>query len=131
MKHTITVLTLLLTLGTQSQVRYSVDTWQWGGLDRSTGYHFAVGAIVGVGGQILDSPLDRVLAGWYLGTMAGWAKEMQDRERYGLASRPDLISTSVGALAGALVVEGIRTQWPKIKKVKVGLRRRNNSYKKL
>ena len=129
MKHTITVLSLLLTLSTQSQVRYQVDTWQWGGLDRSTGYHFAVGAVVGVGGQILDSPLDRVLAGWYLGTMAGWAKEMQDRERYGVASRPDLIATSVGALAGSLLVEGIRTQWPKIKRTRISLRRKDKPCK--
>lgn len=129
MKHTILIPILLLSMAAQSQVRYSVDTWQWGGLDRSTGYHFAVGAVVGVGGQILDSPLDRVLAGWYLGTMAGWAKEMQDRERYGLASRPDLISTSVGALAGALVVEGIRTQWPKIKRTRISLRRKDKPCK--
>ena len=122
MKQSILIAILLFSMAAQSQVKgytYPLDTWQWGGLDRSTGYHFAVGAVVSTGGQVLDSPIDRVLAGWYLGTLAGWAKEMQDRERYGYASRPDLIATSAGALAGALVVEGIRTQWPKIKRIRI------------
>lgn len=99
MKKYFVLAALLITFTSQAQ-------WRMDRLDNNTLVHFSVGVGVGNAAAIFGStPKQRVIFGAVSGTAMGVAKEIYDnRQGNQYAQVHDVISTAVGGVVGAMMV---------------------------
>lgn len=102
MKKALIVASLLLSLEMRAQKLIPYDKL----------LHFSVGFYIGnATGLVVNNPTKRLVYATGLGMLAGSIKEIRDYNTYGRADYRDVLATTAGSVAGALLITGIENMF--------------------